>query len=117
MFKYTYTNNKNKKINIIINNGNVEITKEIIQAFINQMENGKLHILENTYSGEVYACDTYLYETNYSIMNIKFDCLFGENDEILEMWINLDIKQDKEIHRFDIKEYALEKALINATCI
>ncbi len=113
---YTYTNKNNVKVNLHITNNCewIENQNKVIQEFIEQLESGKIQIFENTYSGDLYACDNYIFNTRYEYNNLQFVCTYGENDKILQCDIIFDLNDTKKIHYFNKDTDNKIKQLLNA---
>ena len=113
---YSYINSNNTKVNIYITTkeNNINNPDEIIKAFKEQLEAGLILMYEDTYSGELYGCDDYIYNTTYSFSNLKFNCTFGEHDKILKIDIVFNINNTYKINTFNKERYYRAKTILEA---
>ncbi len=113
---YSYINSNNTKINLYITTKEnfINNENEIIKEFINQLESDKIQIFEDSYNGNLYACDNYIFNTTYEFNNLQFICTYAENDKIIQCDIIFNLTNTHQMHKFNKERYYRAKAILDA---
>lgn len=113
---YSYINSNNTKVNIYITTkeNNINNPDEIIKAFKEQLEAGLILMYEDTYSGELYGCDNYIFNTTYEFNNLQFVNTYGANDKILQVDILFNLTNTHKMHKFNKENHLKAKTILEA---
>ena len=116
MKKYKNTfNYKFNNIDIILNinsKDKINIDNELLDNIKKMIHEDHLFYIEDN-SG-LTACDTCIYNTAFSMFNIKIMNTYGEHDKILKCEFTFDLCKEDSIKLYDPEEEKRKKLLLQA---